>query len=298
MLLDALLAKLTVEVEPLAVCQVSAGWRLRLPAPPQPLIHYVLRGRGVVLGAHDDPHPVEPLWLAVVPAGVRHALASGDVAQELCVDGARPGEGFTRVTAGSSDDVALAVACGLVNARVGPSFNLFDHLREVVVVDLSAHAELHAEFLTLLAEQSHPRPGHAALAGSLMTQCLVYTLRELDARGTILPWLNALDDPRLARAVGCILDNPAASHTVDSLADAASMSRSAFAAHFTAAFGQPPMRLLHEVRMQQAAALLARDPTLSIDDVARRVGYASRSHFTEAFRKHHGVPPTAFKGRH
>jgi len=82
-------------------------------------------------------------------------------------------------------------------------------------------------------------------------------------------------------------------HTVDSLAKAAAMSRSAFAERFAAAFERSPMSLVHHVRMQRAHQLLTQNGSLSIEEVANRVGYSSRSHFSRAFKNHHGVSPTA-----
>jgi AraC-like DNA-binding protein len=83
------------------------------------------------------------------------------------------------------------------------------------------------------------------MTAALMTQCLVYLFRRLVSEpGGALPWLIALEDARLARAIDRILEDPSADHTVDSLADTASMSRSAFAEHFVAAFGRSPMNNL------------------------------------------------------
>ena len=81
---------------------------------------------------------------------------------------------------------------------------------------------------------------------------------------------------------------------MDSLGEVASMSRSAFAEKFTAAFGRSPMSFVHHVRMQRAAQLL-QQPALSIDEVADRVGFASRSHFSRAFKKPSGVSPAEFR---
>ncbi len=100
-----------------------------------------------------------------------------------------------------------------------------------------------------------------------------------------------LENPRLAQAVDRVLEDPGAYHTVDSLADVASMSRSAFAQRSAAVFGLPPMRLVHHIRMQSAARLLRQHDELSIDAVAQCVGFSSRSHFSRAFKKHYGVSP-------
>ena len=87
MLLDKLLSNLAVHVEPFALCTLSAGWRLRLPAPPDAMIHFVLQGHGAVRGPDNDPHSLAPLWLAVVPHGAAHALESGtNVQSERRID--------------------------------------------------------------------------------------------------------------------------------------------------------------------------------------------------------------------
>ena len=297
LLLDKLLANLTVEVEPFALCGVSAGWRLRLPGPPRPLLHFVLEGAGAVLDPRDAAQPLAPLWLSVVPVGARHALECGDdVHDEVRIESPPPGEPVCRMNAGTPETAGLVVACGLVSVRYGPSVGLFDHLRQVLAVDLSENPEVAAAFRGILAEQTQGGPGSVVMTAALMTECLVKLFRRLAAdAGGSLPWVAALEDPRLGRVIDRMLDRPSAPHTVESLAEAASMSRSSFAEHFTAAFGRSPMSLLQHIRMQQAAHLLRQEAGLSIEDVASKVGYSSRSHFSEAFRKHHGTAPTSFR---
>lgn len=300
MLLDRLLLNLAVHVEPFALCTVSTGWRLSLPGPPGAMFHYVLQGHGRVRGPNGSPQPLAPRWLLVVPAGLKHALEpAGEVQNERRVQPAPSGMPVCQIVAGSADAPALLVACGLVTVRYGPSLGLFDHLRELLVVDLSDVPQVSAAFQGILAEQSRPSPGSEAMTAALMNQCLVHLLRHISANPDCpLPWLTALQDARLARAIDLILKNPSAEYTVDSLAKAASMSRSAFAGRFTAAFGRPPMSLLHHVRMQHAAQLLAHGDALSVDEVASRVDFSSRSHFSRAFKRHSGVPPTTFRLGH
>ena len=186
---------------------------------------------------------------------------------------------------------------GKLGLRYGDSMNLFTHLREIVAVDFSDVPAVTAAFQGILAEQSNPGPGSEAMTAALMSQCLVHLLRHLAKdRDCPLPWLTALDDPRLARAIDHILKNPARDHTVESLAVAASMSRSTFAERFTSAFGRSPISLVHNVRMQRAAQLL-RQGMLSTDEVADRVGFSSRSHFSHAFKKHSGISPARFRAQ-
>jgi len=106
-----------------------------------------------------------------------------------------------------------------------------------------------------------------------------------------LDWLATLEDPRLGRVFDLMLGDPARPHTLESLAEAAGMSRSAFAERLGEVFGRTPMTLLHAIRMEQATKLLA-GSTLAMEAVARRAGFASRSHFSRASKEHHGMHST------
>lgn len=300
MLLDKLLSNLYVGVEPFSVCLVSTGWRLRLPGPPDVMLHFVLRGKGIVRGPDDRAHRLGPGWLVVVPKGVMHALESGDeVREERRID--PPPEGTPvpkNLVAGSFENPDLIVDCGLVHVRYGESIGLFDHLGEMLVIDLADSPQVRIAFEGIIAEQSQPGPGSEAMKAALMSQCLVHLLRSLCSDPSCpLPWLTALEDARLGRAIDQIFEEPGGRYTVDSLANLATMSRSAFTQHFTAAFGLPPMKLVHHIRMQRAANLLQQGEELSIDAVAHRVGFSSRSHFSRTFKRHYGVSPTELRAR-
>ena len=50
-----------------------------------------------------------------------------------------------------------------------------------------------------------------------------------------------------------------------------------------------------EVRMQRALELL-QDGSLPVRDVASSVGYRQPAQFAKTFRRHHGAPPSSFRG--
>jgi len=296
MLIDRLLANLSVRVEPFVLCQLSSGWRMQLPGPPGVMLHYVLKGRGAVRGPDGKSHPIARSWLVVVPPGTVHVLETGaKIRDELRVTAPPAGPPMHTITAGLAGAPDLIIACGVIDVRYGRSLGLFDRLREVLVVDLSGIAQVEAAFEGIFAEQSQAVAGSGTMTGALMTQCLVHMFRRLPNEGQhALPWLMALKDRRLARVIEMILDDPAAEHSVESLAEAASMSRSTFAEHFAAAFGRSPMSFVHHIRMQRAVELLDVEG-LSVDQVSNRVGFASRSHFSRAFKKHTGISPVLFR---
>ena len=78
--------------------------------------------------------------------------------------------------------------------------------------------------------------------------------------------------------------------TVAGLAAATGASRAAFARRFTALVGQPPMTYLTHWRLDLAADLLRKDD-VTVDTVARQVGYANAFALTVAFKRVRGITP-------
>ena len=52
---------------------------------------------------------------------------------------------------------------------------------------------------------------------------------------------------------------------------------------------------LQKVRMEHAAVLL-REGSAQVNEVASAVGYRQPAQFAKAFRRHHGSPPSSFRG--
>jgi AraC family transcriptional activator of mtrCDE len=132
------------------------------------------------------------------------------------------------------------------------------------------------------------------MTAALMNECLVLVFRRLAAQEKEMPWLTALQDPRMARVIQAVLKAPEQPHSGESLAAQAFMGRSAFAHDFKLRFGRTPMRFVLDVRLQKAAGLL-RTTDLSVGTAAHRVGFASRSHFSAAFRRHFNLTLAHFR---
>lgn len=294
MQLDKLLSNLHIRVKPFALCLVCDGWRLHLPGPPEVMLHFVLKGKGTISGPKDFEQPVSACGLIVVPPGAVHTLTpSGPIQYEKRIEKPPTDKPICKLVAGPCKNPNFVVACGIVHVTYGQSLGLFNHLKTILVADMKDNPRVPAAFQSILAEQSHPGPGSEALTASLMNECLVHLFRHL-AEKWPLPWLSALEDDRLGRSLDRILEDLGGDHTVESLADVAGMSRSAFSESFTAAFGQPPMTFLHHLRMQRAANLL-QEASYSVEEVAGRIGFSSRSHFSHAFKEHHGTSPASFR---
>ncbi len=102
--------------------------------------------------------------------------------------------------------------------------------------------------------------------------------------------------PQMRTTFEAVLDQPAKPFSLEGLAEMAGMSRSVFAKRFHDGFGRTPMDYVREVRLRSGARLLDQ-PELSVDAIASRVGFASRSHFSKAFSDQFGCSPSEFRTR-
>jgi transcriptional regulator GlxA family with amidase domain len=146
----------------------------------------------------------------------------------------------------------------------------------------------------LVAEETREhKAGRDLVLSRLIDMMLIEALRSTQGEGAPPGLLNGLGDARLATAMRELHADPARSWTVEELAKAAAMSRSAFYDHFTRAVGVAPMEYLLAWRMALAKDLLGRED-VGIAEVAERVGYGSASTFSTAFSRHVGLPPGQF----
>lgn len=154
-----------------------------------------------------------------------------------------------------------------------------------------------AQLVRLLGEEAaQDAPGRDMILERLVEILLIEALRAAPAEGTQPGLLQGLADPRIATALRRMHEDVAQPWTVEGLARAAGLSRSSFFDRFARRVGMRPMEYLNGWRMAVAKDLL-RQPGLSLDEVAGRVGYGSASTFSIAFSRHVGMPPGRFSRR-
>ena len=291
-MLEQVLHDLTVDVEPFATCVVSTGWRLRLPTTHGATLHFVLAGTGQLRLGGGEPVDLTRFDLAVVPDGTGHVLQVPPTPLRETRAGPVRSDRVAEHVAGPDGDRGLLVACGRVEVHYARAIPLFGLLARPLVVSFADSPSVRQLFGDILGESRSAALGRTSMLRSLMGACLVHLLRRVhDERDGDPVWLDAVTDPRVAAAAARVLDDPAAPHSVESLGQVAHMSRSAFAERFAEAVGRPPMDWVRAVRLERAAELL-RTTDLDTETIAHRVGFASRSHFSQTFTATFGAPPT------
>jgi AraC family transcriptional regulator, alkane utilization regulator len=241
--------------------------------------------------------------LVLFPQDDRHLMGSDLHASPLITDGnPRPDgaslEDFFQVRHGGGG-VATRFVCGYLACSRSVLRPLLDALPRVLRIPIGdgPSAELLRELLRLgVRESASSQPGAQSLLAKLAELMFVEALRRyvenLPPGGT--GWLAGVRDTHVGRALALLHAEPDRTWTVDELARAVALSRSAFAERFTELVGEPPMRYLMRWRLALAARTL-RSSRQAIARIAERSGYESEAAFSRAFKREFDVSPAAWR---
>ncbi|HEY4286531.1 MAG TPA: AraC family transcriptional regulator [Puia sp.] len=299
--LDNLMSTLEVHFVALSKCFVSPGYALELGGVSAPGIHYNLSGNGRIIIGNAPAIDMMPHTLVVVPENRPFRIEAPDKQGKMAglslVNGTSQtanSEGVRRFVAGDGE-AEITLICGYFQASYGLSTNLFQALSNPIVEQFAATDRLDHVLKSALFELVAQEIGSGAMSGALLKQVIIMLLRRsLTSMNLWVERFSLLRDPQISKAFSAMVANPGGPHTVVSLAQIAALSRSTFMARFSAIMGQPPMVILRDLRMRQAAHQL-KAGDLSIDQVAHNAGYESRSSFIRVFRNAFNCDPSAYK---
>ncbi len=262
--------------------------------------HLVTRGTcwGGIVG--EEPMLLHEGDIIVFPQGDPHVMSSSPgLRGRVSVDAYRrpPGSQLPFTLREEGGGARTQLVCGFVGCDVRPFNPLLATLpRTLRVSTREGGGWLESLARLAVTESGGGRTGGETVLARASELMFVEVIRRYLAS---LPpeqtgWLAGVRDPFVGRALATLHDRPAKPWTVESLAKAAALSRSALAERFTHLVGEAPMQYLTRWRMQLAATLL-RSRDVSVFEVAMDVGYASEAAFSRAFKKVVGVPPAAWR---
>lgn len=274
----------------------KSDWALQFEGLGSAAFHIVSRGTcWIDVSGQAELTHLEEGDLVVLPCGQPHRVGDSpsatvcatihlnDTSQESCL-----------LMKWGDEPTGTTLVCGTFEFDTGDGQGIFSLLPEVIVFRVSDHQRLGlAHTIQTLADEANAqRPGRETLLTRLADMLLVLVLRAwlTEPGNRTQGWLGALGDPQIATALSCIHDSPETAWTVELLARQAAMSRSAFAARFTAVVGEPPMRYLTRWRMQLATQFLSQS-RMTVAAVAAQVGYQSETAFSNAFRRERAMSP-------
>lgn len=89
------------------------------------------------------------------------------------------------------------------------------------------------------------------------------------------------------------IENP--DFNIEQLASEVCMGRSAFFEKIKDITGTTPANFILECRLNKATALLIKNPTLRMDDIAAYLGFSSGRYFCKCFKNHFGISPLQYR---
>jgi len=299
--LGDLLASLRMTTLVYGRIELAEPWGLRFPDVPDAASLYLLvRGSAVLEAAgSEEPTELSAGDVALLPKGGSHTLRDhrGSPLHDLSVDGCRGAKGNEPLRMGGKGAQTTLVA-GTFRYGAGRRFPLFDTLPPVIHISASdpdASPWLSSTVQLLIAESAARSPGGTVVVSRLVDVLFVQALRTFILGSTCTEsGLRALGDPQIGKALQQVHDRPNEAWTVEGLARAVGLSRSAFAARFAALVGEPPLEYVSRWRMTKAAELL-RESDLPLGAVAERAGYHSEAAFSRAFKRHEGTAPATYR---
>jgi AraC-like DNA-binding protein len=190
-------------------------------------------------------------------------------------------------------------SCATLDFDGGDTHPLVQSLPPLVCLPLSAVPGLHASLALLFGETERLRCGSRLLADRLFEVVLIQLLRWLvdhpAEAGIPAGLISGLSDERLARTLVALHQRPGEAWSLARMAEAAGMSRSAFAALFKERVGQTPADYLAGWRLALAQGQLRRG--LGLKAIAGELGYASPSALSRVFAQKLGVSPRRWRER-
>jgi AraC-like DNA-binding protein len=294
--------------------KASEPWVAEAPAACElgpfimPGIEHVIEYHVVTAGScwggivNEAPVRLEAGDIIVFPQGDPHVMSSApgmrgtpeiEVARR-----ARMGRLPVHLVVGEGGDPSAELVCGFLGCDARPFNPLLSTLPRTLVVRRSPGGGGVIEQLIqlALAESQTPSAGGECVLSRLSELLFVEVVRRHLA--TLGPdqvgWLAGLRNESIGRVLGILHERSAHPFSLDELAREVGLSRSVLAERFTHFVGVAPMQYLAQWRMQLASGLLA-STTLSLSQVAERVGYGSEAALSRAFKRCVGLAPAEWR---
>jgi AraC-like DNA-binding protein len=280
--------------------EAAAPWRFDFAASPDAIFHILSRGSGyLTIDGEPGSLRVEDGDVVMLPHGHAHTICdepSAPLTQAVHLD-YHPNREY-QVFPCPDGGPGMVMLCGAFHFGNPGNYPVLGALPNAIHIpgQRGRTADGFADIVALIARESAARrPGTEVMLRRLTEMLFITVIRiwaeqQAPAAGG---WLAALRDPAVGDALDLIHQAPGRRWTVQELAGAVTLSRSAFSARFTRLVGEPPMTYLTRWRMHTAARLLKNGTTPA--KIAQQLGYDSEVAFRKAFRREVGIPPARYR---
>jgi len=279
--LDQLLSPLKVEAQVFHNGQYCGNWAVDTSGSQQMNFHIISHGNcyACIDNERIDLHKGDAIFF---PNDAKHTISNSPISDQA----------INQATPLIMNESMAADATGLVCGNFSNQHPLFSRLLAPLpdyIVIRADQPSPSADIIRMIYTEAHTQNLSESLLLSRLSDCLLYYLLR-DHLNTNNGVFAAATHPKLSKALNDIHQQLGEKHTVDSLADAAGMSRSSFANQFKTILGMSPMDYVTQWRMLCAYRWLS-DEQISTFEAAIRCGYENESSFSKAFSRVIGFGP-------
>ncbi|HET9959177.1 MAG TPA: AraC family transcriptional regulator [Polyangiaceae bacterium] len=288
-----------------AQAELVPPWGLEIDPIAETHVHVVLRGscwlrttgdrRPIRLGSGD---------VVLIRAGVGHSICDdpktkpaphGDVLAAMPLR-------LAALPASRAKETTLVLCAKYLFQGVGapggahPLTSLLPPLIHLPAYEAERDKQLQLLLQLLGHEARAAGVGTELVVPRLVDSLLVFVVRAWLAGQPLAAggWFAALRDPHISAALGLMHGRPEIAWSLEQLAREVGLSRATFARRFLELVGETPVAYLTRWRMCLATKLL-RETSLSLEEIAPRVGYQTAAAFSRAFRRSLRTAPGAYR---
>lgn len=286
----------------------SAPWGMDIAAGSQGMFHVVVNGSCYVQLANSDVliH-LQQGDIVAFPTGGAHWISDHEKSPRL------PGaEVVEKILAGNNPFISSSATSTTLssNTLLCGSFSYDQSIKHPFLNDLPCFIHIEArqtpelEWLRALVnvlshEARTPSPGSSLMVDRLTEILFIQLMRHhmqilSKSQDRDMGYMAALNDAQIGKALNLIHGEVDALLTVERLADAVALSRTAFSEKFSKMVGMPAKSYLLNWRMQRAKMDL-QENNLKMVTVAENAGYASEASFSKAFKSFFSLTPGQFR---
>ena len=198
----------------------------------------------------------------------------------------------------TDSDSITRLVCGHFEFDAAFQHPIFEQLPTYILIRKEESEKVpwfNQALLVMASEAGDNKLGYSEILKRMSEILFIHTVRVWSERETgQTNFMAAVTDPKIGRSLNALHAQPNCRWTVEDLAKAAGMSRTAFAEQFSKLTGLTPMQYVTVWRVQKAQRMLIENDA-SVEWVAAQVGYESVAAFSRVFKKIAGEGPGAFR---